>query len=130
MIIRFTYLASALSLAAASKSAKKTPGTPTPTDAAKASKGNTPIAPIEYFLAPFSCPQECISARGYEAESHLLEDAVVECDANDSYQKWKVHQVGGLLKFESAAEYDQICVLLWCIRIPNMIVTNLGSLIL
>ena len=107
MIIRFTYLASALSLAAASKSAKKTPGTPSPTDAAtKASKSNTPIAPIEYFLAPFSCPKECISAHGYEPDSHLLEDAVVECDANDSYQKWKVHQVGGLLKFESAAEHD------------------------
>ena len=106
MIIRFTYLASALSLAAASKSAKKTPGTPSPTDAAKASKSNTPIASIEYFLAPFSCPKECISAHGYEPDSHLLEDAVVECDANDSYQKWKVHRVGGLLKFESAAEHD------------------------
>ena len=110
MIIRFTYLASALSLAAASKSAK-TPGTPRPTDAAKASKSNTPIAPNEYFLAPFSCPKECISAQGYEAESHLLEDAVVECDVNDSYQKWKVHKVGGLLKFESAAQhYHDMCL--------------------
>ena len=108
MIIRFAHLASAFSLAAASKSSKKTPGTPSPTDGstAKASKSSTPIAPIEYFLAPFSCPKECISARGYEAESHLLEDAVVECDANDSYQKWKVHRVGSLLKFESAAQHD------------------------
>ena len=119
MIIRFTYLASALSLAAASKSAKKTPGTPSPTDAAKASKSNTPIAPIEYFLAPFSCPQECISAHGYEAESHLLEDAVVECNANDSYQKWKVHQVGGLLKFESAAEHDHDMCLAVVHQDPN-----------
>ena len=102
MIIRFAYLAGALSFAAASKSAK-TPGTPSPTDAAKASKSNTPIASNEYFIVPFSCPKECISAHGYEPESHLLEDAVVDCDVNDSYQKWKVHRVGSLLKFESAA---------------------------
>ena len=115
MIIRLTYLASALSLAAASKSAK-TPGTPSPTDAAtaKAGKSNSPVASKsskgktsnEYFIAPFSCPQECISAHGYEAESHLLEDAVVECDVSDSYQRWKVHRVGSLLKFESAAQHD------------------------
>ena len=107
MIIRLTYLASALSLAAGSKSAK-TPGTPSPTDAAtaKAGKSNPPIVSNEYFLAPFSCPQECISAHGYEAESHLLVDAVVECDVSDSYQKWKVHRVGSLLKFESAAQHD------------------------
>ena len=112
MIIRFTYLASAVSLAAASKSAK-VPGTPRPTDAAtaKAGKSNSPTASKsskgktgdEYFIAPFSCPQECISAHGYEAQSHLLADAVVQCDVNDSYQKWKVHRVGSLLKFESAA---------------------------
>ena len=113
MIIRLTCLTSALSLAAASKSAK-TPGTPTPTDASKAGKSAAPIASKssksktsdEYFIAPFSCPQKCISAHGYELESHLLEDAVSECDVSDSYQKWKVHRVGGFLKFESAAQYD------------------------
>ena len=115
MIIRFTYLASALSLAAASKSAK-VPGTPSPTDAAtaKAGKSNSPVASKssksktgdEYFIAPFSCPQECISAHGYEPQSHLLVDAVVDCDVSDSYQKWKVHRVGSLLKFESAAQHD------------------------
>ena len=35
-----------------------------------------------------------------------MDGAVTECDAGDSYQKWKVHQVGGLLKVESAAPYD------------------------
>ena len=115
MIIRFTYLASAFYFAAASKSAK-TPGTPSPTDAAtaKAGKSNSPVASKsskgktgdEYFIAPFSCPQECISANGYEALSHLLVDAVVECNVSDSYQKWKVHRVGSLLKFESAAQHD------------------------
>ena len=113
MIIRLTCLTTALSLAAASKSAK-TPRTPTPTDASKAAKSTSPIASKssksktgdEYFIAPFSCPQKCIDAHGYELESHLLEDAVSECDASDSYQKWKVHRVGGFLKFESAAKYD------------------------
>ena len=113
MIIRLTCLTSALTLAAASKSAK-TPGTPAPTDASKAGKSTAPIASKsskskisdEYFIAPFSCPQKCISAHGYELESHLLEDAVTECDASDSYQKWKVHRVGAFLKFESAAKYD------------------------
>ena len=113
MIIRLTCLTSALTLAAASKSAK-TPRTPTPTDASKAAKSTSPIASKssksktsdEYFIAPFSCPQKCISAHGYEASNHLLEDAVSECDASDSYQKWKVHQVGAFLKFESAAKYD------------------------
>ena len=123
MIIRFAYLASALSLAAASKSAKTPPFIDLddndlegqiPEPLAKAGKSSSPVASKsskgktadEYFIAPFSCPQECISAHGYEAQSHLLVDAVVECDVNDSYQKWKVHRVGSLLKFESFAQHD------------------------
>ena len=111
MIIRLTYLTSALSLAAASKSAK-TPGTPSPTDASKAgkatgSKSSKGKTSDEYFIAPFSCPQLCISAQGYELSSHLLDDAVSECDASDNYQKWKVHQGGAFLKFESAAQHDE-----------------------
>ena len=93
--------------------------TPSP----KSGKGNTPgtksaktPGPIstkssktggDYFIAPFSCPQFCISAAGYELSSHLLDDAVSECDASDDYQMWKVHQSGTFLKFESAAQYDE-----------------------
>ena len=88
--------------------------TPSPSGS-KSSKGNTPNSKSgkgktsdEYFIAPFSCPGSCISAEPYEPSSHLLVDgAVTECDASDSYQKWKVHQVGSMLKFESAAQYDQ-----------------------
>ena len=133
MIIRFTYLASAVSLAAASKSAK-TPGTPTPTDAAKAGKSTAPIASKssksktsnEYFIAPFSCPQKCISAHGYELESHFLQDKVVECDASDSYQKWKVHRVGGFLKFESAAQYNHNMCLTVMHQDPDHVTNTAG----
>ena len=100
MIIRLTYLTSALSLAAAASKSAKTPVT--------SSKSETSY---EYFLAPFSCPQKCISAHGYEPSSHLLEDEVSDCDVSDSYQKWRVHQVGSLLKFESAAQhYHNMCL--------------------
>ena len=135
MIIRFTYLASAFSIAAASKSAK-TPATPAPTDADKAGKSNTPTASKsskgktgdDYFIAPFSCPQRCISADGYEPDSHLLEDAVVECDVNDSYQKWKVHQVGSLLKFESAAQHDHDMCLAVVHQDPDHLSNDLEAL--
>ncbi len=88
--------------------------TPSPSGS-KSGKGNTPPnsksgkgkTSDEYFIAPFSCPKKCISAEPYDLSSHLLVDgAVTECDASSSYQKWRVHQVGGLLKFESAAQYD------------------------
>ena len=108
MIIRLTYLASAVSLAAASKSAK-TPGTGTqaPTDASKAGKApssKSSKAGGEYFIAPFSCPQKCISADHYVL-NHLL-DAVSECDTSDEYQKWNVYFDGDSLKMESAAHND------------------------
>eukprot|EP00577_Skeletonema_sp_RCC1716_P017224 CAMPEP_0113412554 /NCGR_PEP_ID=MMETSP0013_2-20120614/22906_1 /TAXON_ID=2843 ORGANISM="Skeletonema costatum, Strain 1716" /NCGR_SAMPLE_ID=MMETSP0013_2 /ASSEMBLY_ACC=CAM_ASM_000158 /LENGTH=278 /DNA_ID=CAMNT_0000299073 /DNA_START=100 /DNA_END=936 /DNA_ORIENTATION=- /assembly_acc=CAM_ASM_000158 len=143
MIIRLTYLASAFSLAAASKSSKSSvtaPTTPvdtakagksasvsvslslspksdkTPaTDAAKAAKSSSPNASKsgkssktgEYFMAPFSCPQKCISGQHYELSSHILDDAVNVCDASNAYQMWKVHEYGTFLKFESAAHYDE-----------------------
>mmetsp|Transcript_11627 Transcript_11627/g.23319 ORF Transcript_11627/g.23319 Transcript_11627/m.23319 type:complete len:293 (+) Transcript_11627:80-958(+) len=143
MIIRLTYLASALSLAAASKSSKSSVTAPTapvdtakagksasasvslslspksdkssPTDAAKAAKSSSPIASKsgkssktgEYFMAPFSCPQKCISGQNYELSSHILDDAVNVCDASNAYQMWKVHEYGTFLKFESAAHYDE-----------------------
>ena len=109
----------------ASKAGKSTPAptyysmsysmsTPSPSES-KSGKGNTP--PIsksgkgktsdEYFIAPFSCPGSCISAEPYQLSSHLLEGAVTQCDASNSYQRWKVHQVDGFLKFESAAQLDQ-----------------------
>ena len=73
MIIRLSYLASALSLAAASKSkSAKTPVTPRPTDAAKASKSNTPIASNEYFLAPFSCPKGALVHRAMKQKATYL----------------------------------------------------------
>ena len=88
--------------------------TPSPSGS-KSGKGTTPNSKSgkgktsdEYFIAPFSCPKKCISAEPYDLSSHLLVDgAVTECDASDSYQKWRVHQVGGFLKFESAAQLDQ-----------------------
>ena len=61
----------------------------------------------EYFIAPFSCPGSCISAKPYHLNNHLLDGAVTQCDASSSYQRWKVHQVDGFLKFESAAQLDQ-----------------------
>ena len=90
--------------------------TPSPSPSgSKSGKGTTPNSKSgkgktsdEYFIAPFSCPKKCISAEPYDLSSHLLVDgAVTECDASDSYQKWRVHQVGGFLKFESAAQLDQ-----------------------
>eukprot|EP00986_Skeletonema_menzelii_P013183 scaffold7534_cov87-Skeletonema_menzelii.AAC.2 len=112
MFIRLTYLASAFSLAAAASKSAKTSETPTPSDAAKAGKSNASKSSKcttggEYFIAPFSCPKTCISAQDYVLSNHLLDDAVSECDAGDDYQKWKVHQSGGFLKFESAAQYDE-----------------------
>mmetsp|Transcript_4667 Transcript_4667/g.8016 ORF Transcript_4667/g.8016 Transcript_4667/m.8016 type:complete len:275 (+) Transcript_4667:255-1079(+) len=143
MIIRLSYLASALSLAAASKSSKSSVTAPTapvdtakagksasvsvslslspksdkssPTDAAKAAKSSSPNASKsgkssktgEYFMAPFSCPQKCISGQNYELSSHILDDAVNVCDASNAYQMWKVHEYGTFLKFESAAHYDE-----------------------
>mmetsp|Transcript_9484 Transcript_9484/g.14012 ORF Transcript_9484/g.14012 Transcript_9484/m.14012 type:complete len:290 (+) Transcript_9484:130-999(+) len=146
MIIRLTYLASAFSLAAASKSSKssgpaptppidtakagksasasvslslspksgKSSG-PTPTDAAKAGKSSSPNASKsgksskagEYFMAPFSCPQKCISGQNYAMLSGEIDDAVMICDASNEYQMWKVHIDGTFLKFESAAHYDE-----------------------
>ena len=141
MIIRLTYLASSVfSLAAASKAGKSvsepTPpstskagkSSPAPTysmsysmstpspSGSKSGKGNgsksSKSKSDEYFIAPFSCPQKCISAEPYELSNHLLVDgAVTDCDASDSYQKWKVHRVGSFLKFESAAQhYHNMCL--------------------
>mmetsp|Transcript_4668 Transcript_4668/g.8018 ORF Transcript_4668/g.8018 Transcript_4668/m.8018 type:complete len:243 (+) Transcript_4668:255-983(+) len=143
MIIRLSYLASALSLAAASKSSKSSVTAPTapvdtakagksasvsvslslspksdkssPTDAAKAAKSSSPNASKsgkssktgEYFMAPFSCPQKCISGQNYELSSHILDDAVNVCDASNAYQMWKVHEYGTFLKFESVAHNDE-----------------------
>mmetsp|Transcript_18434 Transcript_18434/g.26179 ORF Transcript_18434/g.26179 Transcript_18434/m.26179 type:complete len:242 (+) Transcript_18434:108-833(+) len=59
-----------------------------------------------YFVAPFSCPQSCITGENYELSTGTLEDAVTLCDASDEYQMWKVHVDGTFLKFESAAHYD------------------------
>mmetsp|Transcript_11622 Transcript_11622/g.23302 ORF Transcript_11622/g.23302 Transcript_11622/m.23302 type:complete len:246 (+) Transcript_11622:100-837(+) len=146
MIIRLTYLASAFSLAAASKSSKssvtaptapvdtakagksasasvslslspksgKSSG-PTPTDAAKAAKSSSPNASKsgksskagEYFIAPFSCPQTCISGQNYAMLSGEIDDAVMVCDASNEYQMWKVHIDGTFLKFESVAHNDE-----------------------
>ena len=160
MILRLTYLASAITLAAASKSGKggvpePTPGksipaptfpdsmsysmsmpTHSPSAGSKSGKGNTPGSKSgkgktsdEYFIAPFSCPRSCVSAKPYELSSHLLVDgALTECDAGDSYQKWKVHQVvGGLLKFESAAPYDQGMCLAVVHQDPDHETNNLGA---
>uniref|UniRef100_A0A7S2LM52 Ricin B lectin domain-containing protein n=1 Tax=Skeletonema marinoi TaxID=267567 RepID=A0A7S2LM52_9STRA len=146
MIIRLTYLASAFSLAAASKSSKssvtaptapvdtakagksasasvslslspksgKSSG-PTPTDAAKAAKSSSPNASKsgksskagEYFMAPFSCPQKCISGQNYAMLSGEIDNAVMVCDASNEYQMWKVHIDGTFLKFESVAHNDE-----------------------
>jgi len=128
MILRLTYLTSVFSLAAAARtktvyvksgSSSTSMSTPSPSGS-KSGKGTTPgtksvkipgaksnKAGAEYFIAPFSCPKSCISAQDYALSNHLLDDAVSECDAGDDYQKWKVHQSGGFLKFESAAQYDE-----------------------
>ena len=128
MILRLTYLTSVFSLAAAARtktvdvksgSSSMSMSTPSPSGS-KSGKGTTPgtksvkipgaksnKAGAEYFIAPFSCPKSCISAQDYVLSNHLLDDAVSECDAGDDYQKWKVHQSGGFLKFESAAQYDE-----------------------
>ena len=108
-----TYYSMSYSMSTPSPSESKSGKGNTP-PISKSGKGNTP--PIsksgkgktsdEYFIAPFSCPGSCISAEPYELSSHLLDGAVTQCDASNIYQKWKVHQVDGLLKFESAAQYD------------------------
>ena len=106
--------------------------TPSPSDS-KSGKGTTPIGSKssksktdEYFIAPFSCPQKCISAEPYAPSSHLLEGAVNDCDASDSYQRWKVHQVGSLLKFESAAQHDHDMCLAVVHQDPVHVTNNLG----
>ena len=100
MIIRLTYLASALSLASAAAGGKA--DKPTPSPSSKAGKENY------YFIAPFSCGQRCISAQdAFVGEPHLLDDAVQYCSSESEYQKWKVHEYGSVVKFESVARYDQ-----------------------
>mmetsp|Transcript_8834 Transcript_8834/g.13249 ORF Transcript_8834/g.13249 Transcript_8834/m.13249 type:complete len:248 (+) Transcript_8834:113-856(+) len=146
MIIRLTYLASAFSLAAASKSSKSSVTAPTPsvdtakagksasvslslslspksgkssdpapTGSAKAAKSSSPNASKsgksskagEYFMAPFSCPQKCISGQNVLLSSGEIDDAVMVCDASNEHQMWKVHIDGTFLKFENAAHYDE-----------------------
>ena len=117
MMIRFTYLASALSLAAAQK-ASKTPTTPSPKTLSPKTAKTIPASMslqakssktgANYIIAPFSCPRECISvAGGVTLATMELDDAVTTCDASDEDQMWKVHQSGTFLKFESAAQYDE-----------------------
>jgi len=150
MILRLTYLTSVFSLAAAARtktvyvksgSSSTSMSTPSPSGS-KSGKGTTPgtksvkipgaksnKAGAEYFIAPFSCPKSCISAQDYALSNHLLDDAVSECDAGDDYQKWKVHQSGGFLKFESAAQYDEGMCLAVVHQDPTH-ESNLGSFIL
>eukprot|EP00574_Skeletonema_japonicum_P006666 CAMPEP_0201714668 /NCGR_PEP_ID=MMETSP0593-20130828/1048_1 /ASSEMBLY_ACC=CAM_ASM_000672 /TAXON_ID=267983 /ORGANISM="Skeletonema japonicum, Strain CCMP2506" /LENGTH=245 /DNA_ID=CAMNT_0048203963 /DNA_START=109 /DNA_END=846 /DNA_ORIENTATION=+ len=99
--------------ASTSKSSKsptaKSSSGPTLTDTSKAGKsiGSKSSKTDGYFVAPFSCPQSCITGQNYELSTDTLEDAVTVCDATNEYQMWKVHVDGTFLKFESAAHYDE-----------------------
>lgn len=67
----------------------------------KAGKGGQSLSQ-GIFIAPSFCSTKCLSGK-YHPDSHLLVDAIQECDAGDSYQKWIGHQTGMLYKFESDA---------------------------
>lgn len=128
MIIRLTYLASALSLASAAAGGKADKPTPSPSQSqsqspsskadkptpSPSSKANKPPPSSKagkenyYFIAPFSCGQRCISAQdAFVGEPHFLDDAVQYCSSESEYQKWKVHEYGSVVKFERVARYDQ-----------------------
>ena len=116
MMIRFTYLASALSLAAAAKKKASKPTTPSPKTLSPKTAKTIPASMSlqakssktggDYFIAPFSCSNSCIGAHGINLATMELDDAVEDCDASDEYQMWKVHQFETYIKFESAAHYD------------------------
>ena len=67
----------------------------------KAGKGGQSLSQ-GIFIAPSFCSTKCLSGE-YHPDSHVLVDAIQECDAGDSYQKWIGHQTGTLYKFESDA---------------------------
>ena len=56
----------------------------------------------EYFLGPASCPKHCVS--GANSRGILAAENVQQCNPDDKYQRWLVHQVsedGGEVKLES-----------------------------
>lgn len=115
-MIRFTYLASALSLAAAAKKKASKPTTPSPKTLSPKTAKTIPASMslqakssktgANYIIAPFSCPRDCIGAHGLILATMELDDAVTTCDASDEDQMWKVHQFETYIKFESAAHND------------------------
>lgn len=67
----------------------------------KAGKGGQSLSQ-GIFIAPSFCSTKCLSGE-YHPDSHLLVDAIQQCDAGDSHQKWIGHQTGTLYKFEPDA---------------------------
>ncbi len=67
----------------------------------KAAKGGQSLSQ-EIFIAPSFCSTKCLSGE-YHPDSHMLVDAIQQCDAGDSYQKWIGHQTSTLYKFEPDA---------------------------
>ena len=58
----------------------------------------------EYFLGPVSCPKHCASGANFGG-SILAADNVQQCNPDDKYQRWLIHQVsdggGEVIKAES-----------------------------
>ena len=61
------------------------------------------IVHSEYFLGPVSCPKHCVS--GATFGDILAAENVQQCNPDDKYQRWLIHQVndggGEVIKAES-----------------------------
>ena len=80
---------------------------PPPPNSSKAHKESTP-----FFVTSASCPQECLSAN-YAPDSHLLMDAIEQCDAESYHQQWEFLKVGtfNMLKNVGASDESTVATL-------------------
>jgi poly(3-hydroxybutyrate) depolymerase len=81
--------------------------------------GKNPPPPNEsnpLFVTSASCPQECLSAN-YAPDSHLLTDAIEQCDAESYHQQWEFLKVGtfNMLKNVGASDDDESTD--WCLGV-------------